>query len=328
MAERRGSGLQILPHGFKSRLHLHTLSVKTSRATLAIDIGATKIAIAIADQDLRFVHRRTILIADSSDLTRDFHREVLGIVSNSSFAVSGIGIASAGPINRASGVISPVNIPAWRDFNVVASVQEILPEIPISFLQDAVAVAYAEKRIGAGVDFQHMLGMVVSTGVGGGLILNNEIFHGELGNAGFFGHHSIDFNGALCRCARLGCVESISSGPSMVDFARESGWAGPANFESLSESARAGDQTALAAIDRGTRGLAVGILNTLAILDISAVVVGGGVSFAGDVFWRPFHAHLKNEFQHMTLSREPIVVPAKLAKDAGLLGAALSAKTQ
>ncbi len=328
MAERRGSGLQILPHGFKSRLHLHTLTVKTFKATLAIDIGATKIAIAIADQDLRFIHRRTILISDSPDLTRDFHREILGIVSNSSFEVLGIGIASAGPIDRATGVISPVNIPTWRDFNLITFVQEILPGVPVSFLQDAVAVAYAEKRIGAGVDFQHMLGMVVSTGVGGGLILNDEIFHGELGNAGFFGHHSIDFNGAPCRCGRLGCVESISSGPSMVSFAQASGWSGPTNFESLSESARSGDVLALAAIERGTHGLAVGILNTLAILDISAVVIGGGVSFAGEIFWKPLRQHLRNEYTHMTLAREPIVVPAKLEKDAGLLGAALSAKTQ
>ena len=328
MAERRGSGLQILPHGFKSRLHLHTLTVKPFKTTLAIDIGATKIAIAIIDADLRIIHRRTILIAESSELTIDFHREVLGIVSNSSFTITGIGIASAGPIDRSTGVISPVNIASWRNFNVVAFVQEILPGTPISFLQDAVAVAYAENQIGAGVDFQHMLGMVVSTGVGGGLILNGEIFHGELGNAGFFGHHSIDFTGAPCRCGRRGCVESIASGPSMVSYAQTSGWNGPANFEALSESARSGDPSAIAAIDRGTHGLAVGILNTLAILDISAVVIGGGVSFAGDVFWHPFQEHMKNEYQHLTLSRKPIIVAAKLAKDAGLLGAALSARAQ
>jgi len=146
------------------------------KVTLAIDIGATKIAIAAVDENLAILHRSNFLIAGVENLNVEFARAIQKFVNDDQWSVSAIGIASAGPINRSTGVISPVNIPQWHEFNVVEFVQELTPAVPVSFIQDAVAVAIAEKEIGAGRQFENMLGMVVSTGVGGGLILSGKIF--------------------------------------------------------------------------------------------------------------------------------------------------------
>jgi glucokinase len=189
---------------------------------------------------------------------------------------------------------------------------------------DGMAVADAEHQLGAGRGSRNMLGMVVSTGVGGGLILNGNLIAGQSGNVSFFGHHSINHTGRRCTCGRIGCVEAYASGPSMVRRARELGWDGESDdFIALAESARNGDSKALTAIDEGTHALAVAIINVAAINDLDLVVIGGGVSHAGDIYWNPLMRHIAAESSAISFLSGLKIKRAELLRDSGLLGAAL-----
>jgi len=288
---------------------------------LALDIGATKIALALLDEDHVIHERRQI----SSNVESNIWQSLSVVLQE--FETDRIGIASAGPINVRSGTISPVNIPQWRNFPIVQELSGLFPNAPIGLLGDGTAVALAENRMGAGMGSQNMLGVVVSTGIGGGLVMGGKALHGETGNAALFGHHSIGFNsGTRCDCGRIGCLETFARGPKMVEYARSLGWNSGSDFIALAQSAREGDPRALSAIDRGSLALAVGITNVLNILDIHTVVIGGGVSFAGPIYWDPFLTHFAEERHHAGFLDEVNVYPAKLQADAGLIGASLFAK--
>jgi len=289
--------------------------------TLAVDIGATKIAIALLDAKNQILER--LQIPSNTD------EPVWPILKAAliNFSPDRIGIASAGPIDRLKGTISPVNIAQWRKFPIVDEVNALFPNAPIGLLGDCTAVALAESRLGAGIGATNMLGVVVSTGIGGGLVIDGKAFHGESGNAALFGHHSIDFNsGILCDCGRTGCLETFARGPKMVEYAKRLGWKSGEDFIALAQSAREGNAHALEAIDKGTLALAVGITNVLNILDLHTVVIGGGVSFAGPIYWDPFLKHFKEERAHAGFLAEVNIYPAKLKADAGLIGAALFAQ--
>jgi len=290
-------------------------------STLAIDIGATKFAIAIVSASQEISLRQEI---PASQLWDGLSQVLQEIASNASLKVSQIGIGSAGPINTQSGTISPVNISAWREFPLVEKVQEIFPGVVIKMVGDAVALAVAEHSIGAGKGSRNMLGMVVSTGIGGGIMVNDQPLEGDFGNAGFFGHNVVgDYDGG-CNCGRIGCVEGYASGLSMVRYAKQLGWKGE-DFIALSQSAREGDSFAIAAIEFGTEHLAKAIINISQIFDLHTVVVGGGVIEAGDIYWLPLQKALLLHSTSLNLA-EPIKLrPAQLQRDAGLIGAAMVA---
>ena len=189
---------------------------------------------------------------------------------------------------------------------------------------DAVALAVAEHAIGAGSGSRNMLGMVVSTGIGGGIIVNSEPLEGDFGNAGYFGHTVVgDYDGG-CNCGRIGCVEGYASGISMVRFAKKSGWNGE-DFVALAQAARTGDTNAIAAIEFGTEHLAKAIINIAQIFDLHCVVVGGGVIEAGDIYWQPLKKALLSHSTSLNLVQPIKLLPAQLERDAGLIGAAMVA---
>ena len=290
-------------------------------STLAIDIGATKFAVAIVSAPQEISLRREF---PSSQLWDGLSQVLKEIASDTSLIISQIGIGSAGPINTQSGTISPVNISAWREFPLVDKVEEIFPGVEIKMVGDAVALAVAEHAIGAGKGSRNMLGMVVSTGIGGGIIVNGQPLEGDFGNAGFFGHTVVgDYDGG-CNCGRIGCVEGYASGISMIKYARTVGWKGE-DFIALSQSAIEGDSNAIAAIEFGTDHLAKAIINISLIFDLHTVVVGGGVIEAGDIYWLPLQKALLSHSTSLNLA-EPIKLrPAQLQRDAGLIGAAMVA---
>lgn len=294
---------------------------------LAVDIGATKIALALVDQSLNLMNPTEFLISghSSESLWGEIEHRASTLISLYTGDVIGVGIGSAGPINVSTGTISPVNISVWRDFPIVEKMKSTFSLQNVSLRGDATAFTHAEHALGAGRGLTNLLGMVVSTGVGGGLVINNRIFLGESGNASFVGHQSINNDGELCTCGRRGCVEMYSSGPRMVLNAQALGWQGGTTFIDLAESARRGEYAAAEAINQGTRALAIGIVNTLAGLDIQHVVIGGGVSQAGEIFWQPLRKHLANESSFVGFLKDKIDIrPAKLVKESGLIGAALS----
>jgi glucokinase len=290
-------------------------------ATLAIDIGATKFAVALVNPKREVLFRREV---PASQLWGGLASILSEIAADNSEKITKIGIGSAGPINTQTGEISPVNILAWRSFPIVAKVKEIFSQAQVKMVGDAVALAVAEHAIGAGVGSKNMLGMVVSTGIGGGIIVNGAPLEGDFGNAGYFGHTVVgDYDGG-CNCGRIGCVEGYASGKSMVRVAKKSGWNGD-DFVALSQSAKKGESTAIAAIEFGTNHLAKAIINISQIFDLRTVVVGGGVIEAGDIYWLPLQKALLLHSTSLNLAEPIKLLPAQLQRDAGLIGAAMVA---
>ena len=291
---------------------------------LAVDIGGTKATVATVDETFNILQRREISTGSAPDLEVALGQACDEVLHATPGDLIGVGIGSAGPLDLAEGTISPVNIPSWRPFRVVDFFQSRTHSAHVILHGDGMAVADAEHQLGAGRGSRNMLGMVVSTGVGGGLILNGNLIAGQSGNVSFFGHHSINHTGRRCTCGRIGCVEAYASGPSMVRRAREFGWDGESDdFIALAESARNGDSKALAAIDEGTHALAVAIINVAAINDLDLVVIGGGVSHAGDVYWNPLMRHIAAESSAISFLSGLKIKRAELLRDSGLLGAAL-----
>lgn len=294
---------------------------------LAVDVGGTKITLALVDEGLQISEKITIPshATNGSELWERIANATNMILQKTQSEVVGIGIGSAGPIDLIAGTISPVNIPIWRDFPIVEEFRQICKVKRITLHGDAMALAHAEHKVGSGVGSRNMFGIVVSTGIGGGLVLDNKLFAGETGNTSYFGHSSIDFSGVQCVCGRLGCVEAYASGPSMVASAKQLGWQSKDNsFIGLADAARQRDSIAIAAIDGGTRALAVGLVNFVSSLDIAHIVIGGGVAQAGEVFWTPLMKHIHAEKEFCGFLQDLQVSPAKLTMDAGLIGAALS----
>jgi len=288
-------------------------------ATLAIDIGATKFAVALVNLKREVLFRREV---PASQLWEGLASILSEIASDDSEKITKIGIGSAGPINTQTGEISPVNIVAWKSFPIVAKVKEIFPNAAVKMVGDAVALAVAEHAIGAGRGSRNMLGMVVSTGIGGGIIVEGKPLEGDFGNAGFFGHTVVgDYDGE-CNCGRIGCVEGYASGISMVRVAKKSGWNGE-DFVALADAARKGNPDAIAAIAFGTEHLAKAIINIVQIFDLHCVVVGGGVTEAGDIYWLPLQKALLAHSTSLNLVQPIKLLPAQLQRDAGLIGAAM-----
>ena len=298
----------------------------SDRIALGVDVGGTKIAIALVNEKLGVSERIEVpsFATDGFELWGRIADATKEILNKADREIVGIGIGSAGPIYPSSGTVSPVNIPVWREFPLVKCFRDVFDIERVALHGDAMALAHAEHKIGAGVGSRNMLGIVVSTGIGGGLILNNELFSGETGNTSYFGHSSIAFEGKLCACGRTGCVEAYASGPNMVALAKELGWQGTSDsFIEVAAAARLGDVFALQAIESGSKALAVGLVNFVGSLDIGHIVIGGGVAQAGDVYCTPLMKHIRAESEYYGFLRDLKVSPAKLTTDAGLIGAAL-----
>ena len=295
----------------------------TSRV-LAVDVGATKVAVALVNEDYSVQDKHEIPVQSDTNLwdqIAEVSTELLKIADGN---LLGVGIGSAGPLQQKEGLLSPVNIKEWRKFPIVEKFAALTKNSNVVLHGDAMAMVHAESRLGAGIGVSNLLGIVVSTGIGGGLILDHRLHMGETGNSFFIGHHTIDFNGFDCACGRKGCLEAYASGPRMVAIAKERGWKDSENrFEALAQSAREGDALALEVIDQGAKALAVGIVNCIASLDLQTVVVGGGVAQAGEIYWEPLRRHIKSESQYADFLSDLDLRPAKLQRDAGILGAAL-----
>ncbi|MGA4878403.1 ROK family protein [Streptomyces lydicamycinicus] len=299
----------------------------------ALDIGGTKIAGALVDPHGRLLVRAarpTPADKDGATVMRAV-AEVLGeLAAAPDWArVAAVGIGSAGPVDAATGTVSPVNIPGWRDFPLVAGVRALVGERPVVLVGDGVAMTAAEHWQGAARGHANALCMVVSTGVGGGLVLNGRLHPGPTGNAGHIGHISVDVDGDPCPCGSRGCVERIASGPNIARRALAHGWQpgpdGDTSAAGVAAAAQAGDPVALRSFERAARALAAGIAATATLVEIDIAVIGGGVAGAGEVLFRPLRAALR-DYATLSFVSGLTVVPAQMGTDAGVVGAAAAAQ--
>ena len=292
--------------------------------TLALDIGGTKIAAALVDPEGALVHRGQAPTprADAEAVWAVTSGLIVSALAAGGGAVRRVGIASAGPMDLPSGTVSPINLAAWQRFPIVSRVASVTG-LPVRLGGDALCMAMGERRRGAARDADFLLGMVVSTGVGGGLVLDGAPYDGRTGNAGHVGHVVVDPGGALCSCGGHGCVETVAAGPRMAQWARAQGWDAPpeADAKELADAAVAGSDVALRAYARGARAVAAMIASVGAVCDLDLVVVGGGVARAGALLFDPLRAALA-EYAGLDFLRGLRVVPASLDADAGLVGAA------
>ncbi|MEW2553998.1 ROK family protein [Streptomyces zhihengii] len=298
----------------------------------ALDIGGTKIAGALVDGDGALLLRaqRPTPAKEDAETVMGAVAAVLGDLAASPLwpGVVAVGIGSAGPVDRAAGTVSPVNVPGWRGFPLVERVSRAVGGLPVDLVGDGAAITAAEHWRGAARGFDNALCMVVSTGVGGGLVLEGRLHTGPSGNAGHIGHISVDLDGDLCPCGARGCVERIASGPNIARRALEQGWTpgpdGDATAAAVAASARAGDPVAIASFERAAQALAAGIAATATLADLDIAVIGGGVAGAGEVLFDPLRRSLR-DYATLSFVRRLTVAPARMGTDAGLVGAAAAA---
>ncbi|WP_299563522.1 ROK family protein [uncultured Mycolicibacterium sp.] len=286
---------------------------------LALDLGGSKLAAALVDADGALL-RRAVRPTPHTDAEAAWVA-VAGLVDEVlDRPVRGVGIAAAGPVDLVAGTVSPINLTVWQRFGVVERIGALVPGVPVRLGGDGTCMAMGEQWLGAAAGARFVLGAVVSTGVGGGLVLDGRPYHGRTGNAGHVGHIVVDPAGAVCSCGGRGCVETVAAGPRMTAWARAQGWTG-ADAAELAADAAAGDPVAVAAFRRAARAVAAMIASVAAVCDLDLAVVGGGVAAAGPVLFEPLTAALA-DYAGLDFLRGLRVVPAALGADAGLIGAA------
>jgi glucokinase len=298
----------------------------------ALDIGGTKIAGALVDGDGRILVRaqRPTPAQEDGETVMRAVADVVGELTASPLwtRARAVGIGSAGPVDASAGTVSPVNVPGWRDFPLVERVRAAAAGLPVELVGDGVAIAAAEHWQGAARGHDNALCMVVSTGVGGGLVLGGSLHPGPTGNAGHIGHISVDLDGDLCPCGARGCVERIASGPNIARRALEAGWRpgpdGDTSAAAVAEAARAGDPVAVASFERAAKALAAAIAATATLVEIDIAVIGGGVAKSGDLLFAPLRRALR-DYATLSFVQRLTVVPALMGTDAGLVGAAAAA---
>lgn len=294
-----------------------------TRYALAVDIGGTKMEAALVSEDGTLVagsrsRQPTGREATFATLTHAVSAVVAHALAAlpSGAELVGAGIGSAGPIDRAAGAIVPVNMPHARGFGLADAVRtaasDILGrEVRTVFGHDGGALALAESWLGATQDAGASLSIVVSTGVGGGFVVNGAYIPGATGNAGHLGQ--VRREGGLT-------LEEIASGPASAAWAQQQGWNG-ATGEDLARDAAAGVEIARAAIERSARAVGEALADAATLVDLDTVAIGGGFSRVSEDYIDLVQQALTASAAH-EYSRRTRVVRSGLGDEGPLIGAA------
>ena len=305
---------------------------------LALDVGGTKLAAGIVRGD-GSVRSRLVEPADRDQGPDDMIRRHLDLGRRAAEGagvgasdIRAVGIACGGPLDPERGVIlGPLHLPGWVDVPLVAIVEAAFG-VPAAVDNDATAGAVAEWRFGAGRDrgVRSLVYLTISTGIGGGLVLDGRPYRGAAGNAGELGHLTIDIDGDPCVCGRRGCLEAYASGTNIARRAREALAAGePSSLRGLATvtardvaaAAAAGDPLAGRVWDDTTRMLGSAVATILDVLNPELVVLGGGVTGAGDALLRPVRETALREAMGPAAGSADVVL-ATLGEDLGVVAAA------
>jgi glucokinase len=306
---------------------------------LALDFGGTKLTAAmVARADVlsggrEWLACQRIFSPADADAQFDIRTMVaLGRQILEGKMPLGIGVSFGGPADFTTGVVRRSDhVPGWENIPL----QQLLEGefgAPVSLDNDANAAALGEQQFGAGKGYQDLLYITVSTGVGGGWILNGRPWRGREGMAGEIGHSVIDPSGPSCLCGKRGCVERYASGPYMAQDARQwleqapergrilraLGREGPVSAEMVAEAAQQGDELAAEIVKRGAWAVGVGIGNTVNVMNPSLFVLGGGVTKAGELWWQTVRRVAR---QTALNDMDFDIVHAALGDDAPLWGA-------
>ena len=291
--------------------------------TIGVDIGGTKVLAGLVDEDgqvLTRVQRRTPHRSSAPDVVAD---TIVGAVDDirGDGEVVAVGIGAAGFVDR-RGVVRFAPHLSWRD----EPLQEVLEQrlgVPVVVDNDANVTARAEMRYGSGKGFSEAVCLTLGTGIGGAVVVAGEVVRGAQGLAGEFGHMQVAPDGLPCECGQRGCWEQYSSGRAIARIGRaHGGLDGPG----VTEAARTGERWALEAFDEVGGWLGVGLAGLVSALDPELVIVGGGLSEAGDLLLEPARRAFSDRLPGHGFRDEPRIVGAALGPDAGCIGAAALAR--
>lgn len=271
---------------------------------LAVDVGGTKLAVGLVGEDGAVLDRRTAPTAgaDAEALWAGL-AELVETVRTGAEVVCGVGCG--GPMEPGGTAVSPLNIPQWRDFPLHDRLADLLGDLPVAIDNDAKALSLGEGWRGAAQGVGDYVAMVVSTGVGGGIVLDGRLLDGAGGNAGHIGHVIVEPGGRLCGCGAHGCLEAEASGTAIAAITG----APPAE---ASPEVR----------ERTGRLVGRAVASVANLLDLRLAVVAGSVALG---FGAPFFAAAQAELDacaRISFSRGARIVPAGLGGDGPLIGAA------
>ncbi len=305
---------------------------------VGIDIGGTKIAIALQNSTNERISYKTIptkLETNPHKILDNIEINVKEMLRETHSKLTAIGLCTPGPIDIKNGlVLSPTNLSNWVEFPIVEILEEKF-QVPVVFDNDANAAALGEYFYGAGKGFESILYVTISTGVGGAIVLGGKIYHGVADSAGEIGHTIVKPDGIICGCGTRGCLETIASGTYIARRAKEKAKENGGKLNGVGvdeitaklviEAVGQGDQTAKLIWDETIKYLAIGIGNAITTIAPEAVVIGGGISLAGDILFKPLYSHLRQNVKMLPIE-DVIISRAKLGAESGIYGALILAK--
>ena len=317
------------------------MTQKGSGPYLGVDIGGTKIAIGVVDNQGKILAQsRAPMVANgTSEAGFDAvdHAIRSMIETDAARHIQGIGICAPGPLDPKTGVVlNPPNVPCWRNFPLAERVSAKY-RVPVKVDNDANAAALAETRWGAARGYKYVFCATIGTGIGTGIVFDGSIYHGSTGSAAEGGHVSIDYQGPVCGCGKRGCIEILAAGPAIAKRARAKLASDPSRHSAILDLANgdlaavtsekvaqayvAGDATAREVLTETADLLTAWLGNIVDLLDPDVIVVGGGVA----AMLRPFFDDIKQHLPKWCVNPRANEIPLLMAHygaDAGIAGGA------
>lgn len=305
---------------------------------IAADVGGTQIRVAVfpAEGTQPIVHKK-IATKARGEKAEDRLAGLIAELILPGSRVRGIAVAAPGFLDPKAGlIISAVNVPGWKMLPLRQILQDRF-QVPVALGNDANLAALGEWKYGAAQGHHHVLYLTISTGIGGGAIIHDQLLEGSRGLAGEFGHIVVEPGGPLCACGQRGHLEAVAAGPGMAKWVAQQIAEGAASSltsiqnpsgKDIYRAAVAGDALAIAAFARSGRYIGHAVADFLHLFNPSIIILGGGVSMAGPLLFEP----LKTALREAVISPEYLngleILPAALGDDCGLLGALALARAQ
>jgi len=322
-------------------------NVVSEHPVIGIDLGGTKVSTALVDSTGKIIaydYRGTCAIEGPQVVIGrilDGARGVMAQAGIKQSQVAAVGIGAPGPLDIEAGVVvAPPNLPGWDRVPLKQLIEDALGVT--AFLEnDANAAALGEHRFGAGQGVAHMIYVTVSTGIGGGLILDGRLYHGASGMAGEIGHTTVVPYGPLCGCGNRGCLETMASGTAIARQARErvarcvptliadlaEGDLEHITAKLVAEAASQGDVEAQEIIAEAMHYLGIGMASLVNLFNPRLIVIGGGLTNIGESLFGPVRRAI-DQRAFRAQAQAVRVVQAELGDNAGVLGAAAVALAQ
>lgn len=309
--------------------------IKGSDLTIGIDIGGTKISAGVVDSSGNLIDSSRC--STPTEGGKELISSVINLIKefNKKYEIKGIGISIAALISSDYGtIVGAPNIANLSKLNFVNEIK-VEFEIPIIIENDANAAMWAEFKFGNAKGLNPVMFFIIGTGVGGGLVIDGKLFKGANGIGAEFGHMCVVPDGLLCGCGSKGCLEQYASGGALIRYANEALLANPDKSEevlsfgegklsgtALTKAAKAGNELALAAFSKQADWLGLACASYSLIIDPQAIIIGGGVVDAGELFLAPVRAAMRKYMPFAESHVPPKIIAAKFGNDAGLIGAA------